>query len=756
MKKLLTLLSLLAMFTFAGCESLGSDDVIEGNNEHKDSYSINGTIQKGPFVQGSSITIQPLNKNLKPIGQMYTTQTTNDAGMFEMDEINSKYVEIIATGYYFDEVVGAISVGTLTMRSIADLEDGAQTNVNLLTTLTYNRIKNLVTNEDKGISEAQEQAEKELYTALGIPEELHPGVSCGAMNIANNGEGDGLLLAISAVLQEGRTTGELSEYIAKFSTDLADDGAVAQTLLDKFNLDGGHFLRFEDNIKNNLKVRYEALGVDCKIPEFSQYLPYLGTVGECFVIPFTYYEDKNEVFPHDPDLANSLKGIEEGIRFSADVDYLGYDYRDGSGVIYLSAAPTIINRVDCDVLRTIDIPNSVTSIGDYAFAYCSSLASVSIPNSVTSIGDWAFQSCESLASVSIPNSVTSIGECAFESCVSLASVTIPDSVTSIGERAFSCCLSLASVTIHDSVTSIGACAFDFCSSLVDITIPDSVTSIGAGTFSYCSSLESVTLPESLTSIENWLFDRCTSLTSITIPDSVTSIGLGAFFGCGSLKSITIPEGVTSIERETFYGCVSLKSITIPDNVTSIGEWAFRFCESLTNVIIGDGVIEIETAAFESCISLVSVTLGDSIFSIGSSVFCDCPNLAEFKGRYASADGRCFIVDGVLFYAAPAGLTTYVIPDGVTEIKESAFCDCSSLESVTLPGSVTKIGHYAFRYCTSLKEVYCKPTTPPGLTSIYVFPDSVQKFYVPIESVSAYKSANYWSNYGDAIDGYYFE
>ena len=266
MKKLLTLFAVLAMFSFAGCESLGDGDVVGG------SYSINGAIQKGPFIQGSNITIQPLNENLKPIGQMYTTQTTNDAGMFEMEGVNSKYAEIIATGYYYDEVEGKISASPLTLRSIADLKDGAQTNVNLLTSLTYNRIKNLVTNEGKGISEAQEQAEKELYTALGIPAELQPNVSCGAMNIANNGEGDGLLLVISAVLQEGRTTGELTEYISKFSTDLADDGMVETALLEKFNLDGQHLLRFEGRIKDNLKARYESLGIECTVPEFSQYL----------------------------------------------------------------------------------------------------------------------------------------------------------------------------------------------------------------------------------------------------------------------------------------------------------------------------------------------------------------------------------------------------------------------------------------------------------------------------------------------------
>ena len=180
----------------------------------------------------------------------------------------------------------------------------------------------------------------------------------------------------------------------------------------------------------------------------------------------------------------------------------------------------------CTSLTSVTIPDSVTSIGGGAFSNCAALTGIwvaegnshyssdasgvlfskdkttlvqcpgtlaecTIPDSVTSIGDWAFAGCTSLTSVTIPDSVTSIGAWAFGNCTSLTSVTIPDGVTSIGEYTFYNCTSLTSVTIPDSVTSIGDSAFDGCVTLTSVTIPDSVTRIGGYAFSGCESLTNV-------------------------------------------------------------------------------------------------------------------------------------------------------------------------------------------------------------------------------------------------------------------------
>ncbi len=141
--------------------------------------------------------------------------------------------------------------------------------------------------------------------------------------------------------------------------------------------------------------------------------------------------------------------------------------------------------VYCNMLKSVRIGNSVTTIGNYAFYYCYSLASVIIPNSVATIGLYAFNTCYSLASVIIPNGVTTIGGYAFYNCYSLASVTIPNSVTTISGRAFYNCYSLASVIIPNSVATIGLYAFNTCYSLASVTIPSGVTEIGDYAFAYC-------------------------------------------------------------------------------------------------------------------------------------------------------------------------------------------------------------------------------------------------------------------------------
>jgi hypothetical protein len=293
------------------------------------------------------------------------------------------------------------------------------------------------------------------------------------------------------------------------------------------------------------------------------------------------------------------------------VDSNNVNYSSIDGVLFNKDATAIITYPAGKQSATYTIPDSVTSIGDSAFSFCSSLSSVTIGDSVTSISDYAFQGCTSLSSVTIGDSVTSIGRSAFDRCTSLASVTIPDSVTSIASQAFYGCTSLSSVTIGEFVTYIGSGAFYDCTSLSSVTIPDSVTSIDWNAFYGCTSLSSVTIPNSVTTIGNSAFRDCSSLSSVTIGGSVTSIGDSAFYGCKLLSSITIPDSVTSIGHSAFQGCTSLSSVTIGGSVTSIGSYAFYNCSSLSSVTIPGSVTSISCYAFYSCSKLTAITFTDT-------------------------------------------------------------------------------------------------------------------------------------------------
>ena len=441
---------------------------------------------------------------------------------------------------------------------------------------------------------------------------------------------------------------------------------------------------------------------------------------------------------------------------------------------------------DAKGIKTVVIGNGVTSIGGYAFSYCSGLASVTIPASVTSIGNYAFSGCSGLTSIEIPSNVTSIGTRAFFGCSGLTSIEIPSNVTSIGQSAFNRCSGLTSVTIPASVTSIGDYVFNDCSNLETITVETSNTVynsrngcnaiIETSSNKLIAGCKNTTIPASVTSIGNYAFYGCSGLTSITIPASVTSIVYSAFFGCSGLTSVEIPASVTSIGDYAFSGCSGLATVTVYAPSCTLGDYAFSACSNLKNIYVFSDLVDDYKAA-EHWSTYTGKITGMTPVASGT---CGKETPEDVTWRLEGEAGHYRLIisgtgemaDYIYLNTRPwhnysENIKTIVIENGVTSIGESAFNDCEKLTTVSIPASVTSIGNYAFGYCSALTsiEIPASVTTigeeafnNTALTSIEI-PASVTSIgngaFIDCEKLTSITVAEGNANYSNDTNGVLF-
>ena len=328
--------------------------------------------------------------------------------------------------------------------------------------------------------------------------------------------------------------------------------------------------------------------------------------------------------------------------------------------------------------NTIEIPNSVTSIGSYAFANTLICGSLIIPNSVTEIKEGAFDNCKKLSSLTLPSNLKRIGNIVFKSCGFSGSLTIPNSVTEIGYYAFYDCNNFTKgLILSENLQKIGSYAFANCSGFSEgnLTIPNSVTVIGDGAFSNCSSfMKELKLSENLTKIGKDVFKNCKRLSGdLTIPNSVTEIGNGAFSNCSSLNGkLTLSNKLTKIGNQAFMNCNSLSgNLTIPNSVTEIGDEAFSYCRGFNgNLTLPNNLKTIRKKAFNGCNSLNgNLTIPNSVTEIGEGAFLNCSGF--------NAD--------------------LILPEKLKTIGANAFYGCYRLqkEQVVLPTTLESIGSSAF-------------------------------------------------------------
>lgn len=303
----------------------------------------------------------------------------------------------------------------------------------------------------------------------------------------------------------------------------------------------------------------------------------------------------------------------------------------------------------------LEIPDTVESIGDYAFEG-TSIEKIIIPATVKSLGlelfkGWndsqnveiiyggydasvsddglhtPFTGTDAVFKVSIPDNVTEIKSDAFNGMSSLVEISIPDSVKTIGLYSFKG-TSLRDVSLGNGVTSIGCGSFMDCGNLRNVDFGSRLTSIGENAFANCAELSVLVIPQMVERIEFSAFENCIKLSAVSFEtdSSLHLVGDKAFAGCSSLSAISIPDSVSIIGSESFYNCILLETISFGGNIASIGSKAFAYCNSLREAVLPDSVESIGDELFSYCDVLESVNLGTGVSSIPTKAFVGCSNI----------------------------------------------------------------------------------------------------------------------------------
>ena len=257
MKKITTLLSIAALFV--GIVACDDEKFREDTFEPTD-YTVKGKVEKGPFINGSTINLQPMDAKLVPTGITFSTTIADNAGNFAFNTttLETPYAQLIANGYFFNEVSGRYSIGTLSLRAISDLSEQSTVNVNILTHLKYTRILNLVEKDHKTYKEANKQAQEELLGAFGLQKYADTDVS--NISIAAGTPEAGALIAISSLILSTRGEAQTTEYLARLSKEFGDNGAFSDETKETIKKDRDIIMKGLRGIEENIKNRYKDLG----------------------------------------------------------------------------------------------------------------------------------------------------------------------------------------------------------------------------------------------------------------------------------------------------------------------------------------------------------------------------------------------------------------------------------------------------------------------------------------------------------------
>lgn len=418
-----------------------------------------------------------------------------------------------------------------------------------------------------------------------------------------------------------------------------------------------------------------------------------------------------------------------GSYFAADSDIKSLNLTDSIESIGESAFK------NCKCLTSINLPSNLKAIGDYTFASCISLKKLDLPDGLETIGNHAFDCCKALESIEFPDSVETIGNYAFTDCTALTQITLPKNAKSIGTYAFKNCTGLTEITIPENVQSLSQAAFDGCTAVKEINLyavscsiipteePDA-DNIPVSPFSTLESLEDVHIYGTVKELPPYLFSKMQGIDTIELPASVTDIGTGAFAN-SSITSVNALGNIESIEEYAFKNCVNLTEAPLEDGIMLIGMEAFSGCKSLRSVYIPDSIFNIEIMAFAECENLESVRMSPNVDYIPRKAFYNCVSLNSFEWNSESklvgrlAFGNCvklstfdFVNLEKLYINSFTGSGVTVVQLGeslneanpalLTTVEIQSFKNCESLETVGIGGNISTVKSQAFAECSNLE------------------------------------------------------
>ena len=383
---------------------------------------------------------------------------------------------------------------------------------------------------------------------------------------------------------------------------------------------------------------------------------------------------------------------------------------------------------------TLTLGSSLQTIGAGAFYDCSFSGNLVIPDSVTSIGRYAFYSRpylrpETQGTLTLGRNLRTIGEFAFLESRYTGSLTIPDSVVEIGERAFYQCENLnGTLTLGRSLRTIGKEAFYWCAFTGSLTIPEGVAEIADGAFSSLHQFN-----------RDGMFNG-----TLTLPSTLKTIGAEAFAYTDFSGELLIPDGVTSIGANAFKECDGFGGLlSLPDSVKTVGEWAFYLCKGFTGLKLSAGLTKIEKLSFAFMAGLkTEVVIPEGVTEIGEGAFeCSYMPSVRLPSTLRKIEKQAFM------YAH--NLTKITLPDGLETIGDEAFDGCYFKKAIVLPASIKSIGKKAFHrysyYSDTLGAYFLgdAPQIVGTLNANCSFPSDWMLYYLP--------GTSGWT--GDTYEGY---